>query len=79
MRKILLLIFILMLISVIACQQAVEKKEDIKKIEATEAGAAEPAVDAVGDDLNSINAIDRDLSDNELGDLDAGLADVQDI
>jgi len=86
MKKILLLIFILMVIFIAACQQAkqdvIEKKEDamkkapeIPKVETT----GETAVDSIGDDLTNVNNVEKDLSADELSDLDAGLADVQNI
>ena len=37
------------------------------------------AVDAVGNDLNSIDSVEKDLDTDELSDLDSGLADVQNI
>ena len=88
MRKILLLIFILLIISAAACQQAAKKETvpaDVMK--KTEAPATAPkvettgnaAVDAVGKDLNNVDTVDKDLSADQLGDLDSGLADVQKI
>ena len=85
MNKILLSIFILLIISISACQQAakepvMEKKEDamqkeVPKVETT----GEAVVDAVGNDLTNVNNVEKDLSTDELSDLDAGLTDVQNI
>lgn len=78
MRKILLLVLILMLISVAACKQAAEETE--KKIEApTAETTGEAVVDAVGNDLNAVNDVEKDLGTEELGDLDSGLDDIQNI
>lgn len=79
MKKLLFIVFTIFLISIAACQQAV--KEDVKK--APEAPKVETtgdaAVDAVGKDLTNVDTIDRDLSTDELADLDSGLQDVQNI
>lgn len=79
MKKILLSIFILLIISIVACQKAVqkevEKAPEAPKVETT----GEAAVDAVGNDLNNVNSIEKDLSDDELSDLDSGLTDIQNI
>lgn len=86
MRKLLTLFFILMVVSIVSCRQAAEKgvmeKKDMgkappetPKVETT----GETVVDAVGNDLNNINSIEKDLSTDEFSDLDSGLADVQSI
>lgn len=85
MKKILLSMIVLMIISVLACQNAVQepvtdKKADvIEKTPATAALTGDAAVDAVGNDLNTVDSVDKDLSADELSDLDSGLADVQNI
>ena len=85
MKKILLSIFILLLVSVAACKQAAEKEVMEKKEEVMEKETPKvettgnAAVDAVGNDLNSIASVEKDLSTDELNDVDAGLTDVQDI
>ncbi len=80
MKKILFLFFVLIVISIAACQQAkqdvMEKKTDVmEKAPAT----GEAVVDAVGNDLNNVDTVEKDLGTDELGDLDAGLTDVQNI
>ena len=70
MKKVLLLLFMIMVISITACQMPVQK-------EVTQTGDA--AVDAVGNDLNTVDTIDQDLNTDELGDLDTGLGDIQNI
>ncbi|MDP3765472.1 MAG: hypothetical protein Q8R04_03085 [Nanoarchaeota archaeon] len=94
MKKVLLLILVLMIISLAACQQqakepAMEKKTDVmeKKDGAMQKAPEAPkvettgdaAVDAVGNDLNNVDSVDKDLDPDQLSDLDSGLADVQNI
>lgn len=85
MKKIFLFIFVLMVISIIGCQQAVkkevmEKKEEAKVTETPKVDTTgEAVVDAVGSDLNNVNNVEKDLSDDELSDLDSGLADIANI
>ncbi len=77
MGKMLLLILILIVISIAACQQnqdVVEKKSD-----AMEKTVGDAAVDAVGNDLNNVNTVEKDLSADGLSDLDSGFEDVQNI
>ena len=81
MKKLLLFLFVLFVISIVACKpvakETMEKKEGVTKAPAETTGEA--AVDAVGNDLNTVNSIEKDLSADELSDLDAGLSDVQNI
>ena len=86
MRKLLLSIFILLFISAVACQQAVKKEtapaDVMGKAETAvpQAGTTgNAAVDAVGNDLNTVNAEEKDLGTEDLSDLDSGLSDVQNI
>ena len=85
MKKIIFLILVLVLISISACQQAaketvMEKKEGVmEKTEPKVEATGNAAVDAVGNDINNVNNVEKDLSTDELGDLDAGLSDVQNI
>ena len=87
MRKILLSIFLLMLVSVVACQQAAKKEttgqdamEKTKTITTPQPDATgNAAVDAVGSGLNKANADENDLGVDNLGDLDSGFSDVQNI
>jgi len=84
MKKILYLVIVLLIISIVACQQVPKKdfKDVMKKKEVTiemPATTGDAAVDAVGNDLNNIGTVDKDLSADELADLDSGLQDVQNI
>ena len=100
MKKIILSVFILMVIFIVACQQAA-KKEVGCTAEAficpdgsavgrtgpncefapcpTTGATGDAAVDAVGNDLTNVDAVEKDLGTEELDDLDAGLADIQTI
>jgi hypothetical protein len=90
MKKILFLVLVFMLISIVACKKAVEKETtgameekgeamtkttETPKVEKT----GDKAVDAVGNNLNDVNSVEKDLSTDELSDLDSGLSDVQNI
>lgn len=85
MKKILLSIFVLLLIFVIACQQAapkdaMEKKEDVMQEKAPVVDVTgESAVDSVGNGLNDASSVEKDLGTDELADLDSGLSDIQNI
>lgn len=80
-------ILILLVISIIACQPAkkevMEKEEEAMAKETpqveTPPATGEAVVDAVGNDLNNINNVEKDLSSDELSDLDSGLSDVENI
>ena len=87
-KKIVFIIFfVLILISLTACKKSVEKgvmekkgeemtkTTETPKIETT----GEKAVDSVGNDLNDVNSVEKDLSTDELSDLDSGLSDVENI
>lgn len=84
MKKLLFLIFVLVLMTIAACQQAAEpaagkKEEAMQKIEPQVETTGDAAVDAVGNDLNNVNSVEKDLGADELGDLDSGLSDIQNI
>ena len=79
MKKILLLILIVALLFVVACQKAVtsvvENKAPIEKKTAT----TDATVDSVGKDITNIDSVDKDLNSDDLSQLDSGLSDVQNI
>ena len=84
MKKLLFFIFVMMLVSISACKQAVKeeiKKEEVitqesqTKVETT----GEAVVDAVGNDLNSIQSVEKDLGTEELNEIDSGLQDIENI
>jgi len=100
MKKILLSIYILLIIFIVACQQAAKKEvqctlEAFQCPDGSYVGRTGPncefapcpttpttgdaAVDAVGNDLTNVDAVEKDLGTDELSDLDSGLADVQNI
>lgn len=53
----------------------VEELKETPEVETT----GDPAVNAVGKDLGNVDSVEKDLGADELGDLDSGLADVQNI
>ena len=73
MKKLLALIFVLMLVSLVACKKgAMEKKtEDL--------AANEPVVASVGNDINTVDSEEDDLTAEELEDLDSGFSEVENI
>ena len=82
MKKLLLPMIIILIISLAACQQAkepvMEKKTDVmEKTPIT--GTGEAVVDAVGNDLTNVDTVEKDLSTDELSDLDSGFENVQNI
>ena len=84
-KKILSIIFILMIILTVSCKQTVKKdvmegKDVGKQAELPKVAlTGEASVDAVGNDLNNVNSVEKDLSADELSDLDAGLNEVEKI
>ena len=70
---------IVMVISIVACKKAVKeetpKLPETPKVETT----GNAAVDAVGNDLNSIASVEKDLSTDELNEIDSGLQDIENI
>ncbi len=83
MKKTLMLIFILLVVSVAACKQAAEQGVPGQKT--TESPLSPPAVtedkavSSVGSDIGSIEDIEKDLGTGDLSDLDSGLNDIQNI
>ena len=88
MKKILLSVFILLVISLAACQQAAKEpvmekngdvmQKEVPKVE-TAPATGNAAVDAVGNGLTNVDDVEKDLSSDDLSDVDDGLADVQNI
>ena len=91
MKKILAFVFVLMIGSIVACQQpakqdSIEKKGAMadssaqKTVENHDAmGISSDAVDGIGSGMNEASSTDNDLSDDGLSDFDSGLQDVQNI
>jgi len=84
MKRIRLVICIAILITIVACQQGV-KKTPAENTQAsgaqvtTSTDTGDATVDSVGNDLNNVNNDEKDLSTNNLSDVDSGLQDVQNI
>lgn len=78
-----LLIFVVFLIA--ACNQAKKQQQEVIQKTVTPAAATaeaptgNAAVDSVGQDISNVDNIEKDLNTDQLGDLDAGLQDIQDI
>ena len=68
----------MLLVSAVACKKSV-KQDVISKNDAMQKTTTDPAVDSVGKDLNNVDAVDKDLSDDQLSDVDSGLSDVENI
>lgn len=80
MGKLLSFILIFFVISIIACQPAKEKVMEKKQVTIEKpAATGDAAVDAVGKDINNVDSIDKDLSADQLSNLDSGLSDVEKI
>lgn len=71
-------ILVLMLVFIAACQQAkpgaMEKPADVPA-----AATGDAAVDSVGNGISNVDNVEKDLSSDELNDLDSGFEDVQSI
>ena len=80
MKKILFLILVIVSLFAVGCQKAgtgvVENKAPIEETTATTTDAI---VDSVGNDINNVDSVDKDLSSDDLSGLDSGLNDVQTI
>lgn len=73
-------VFILLLVFILSCKKAVDKEVMTKPVETpTIETTGDATVDAVGTDLNNIGEVEKDLSTDELNDVDAGLTDIQNI
>ena len=81
MKKIIVILLMLMVVSFVACQKAPSKETMEKGTGVMEKPTAtsDATVDSVGNDLNNVDNVDKDLSSEELSDLDSGLSDVDSI
>ncbi|MEK6983841.1 MAG: hypothetical protein AABX33_04675 [Nanoarchaeota archaeon] len=65
---------------VITNEELTKIKEDMTKTTPAQQGTTgNAAVDAVGKDLNQVSNEEKELSTDQLGDLDSGLNDVENI
>ena len=78
MGKLKCLFLMLMLLSVVACQKAKTGVVDDSDQQKTNTGE-DATVKSVGADINNADSVDKDLSADNLSDLDSGLADVENI
>ena len=83
MIKILMTIFIMILITIAACQKSVQQQPpattQVKTITPSHPTqtTADPAVDAVEKDLSNADSVEKDLNSDNLN--DSGLSEIQDI
>jgi len=78
MKKLLIFVFVLLLISVAACKKTV-KQDVMEKKPVAQQPAADAAVDSIENDLNSVDAVEQDLNTDELNDIDSGLSEIENI
>ena len=87
-RKAIAIMLLILALSLVACQQANKdttsgKEDSMKKTEASPPAPVETtgnaAVDAVKNDLNKASNEDKELSTDELSNLDSGLTDIENI
>ncbi|MBI2557821.1 hypothetical protein HYW20_00720 [Candidatus Woesearchaeota archaeon] len=76
MKKIFLISIAILAVLMIACKPATQVPADVMQ---KPAATSDAAVDAVGTDINNVDSVEKDLSTNDLGDLDSGLSDVENI
>lgn len=84
MKKILLVLLAVILVSGIACQQATRQqasqKPEVPASTAAPGGTAgDAAVDSVGKNLNNIDNVEKDLNADQLNDINASLQEIQNI
>lgn len=65
-----------LLLSLIACQKQPEKLQDTVP---TDTATGDATVDSVGNQLTAADSDSEDLDPNSIGDIDSGLADVENI
>jgi len=78
MKKVMFALFLLIIISLTACQAP--KKDVVEK----ESGAIQKpvedaAVNSVGSGINNVDSVDNDLNSDELSGIDSGLTDIENI
>ena len=72
-KKWVLLIFAALLISMAACNKPTAKEVGVQKATAID------TTGGFGNDLNSTDNVEKDLSADQLDGVDSGLADIQNI
>lgn len=72
-----MLVLIILVVSLAACKPAAQAPA--KDVMDKPAATGDAAVDAVGNDINNVNSVEKDLNADELSDLDSGLSDVENI
>lgn len=77
-----MLLAVFLLISVYACQPKIDvmqKPSEIQTQQPTTEATGDSAADSFGNDMSNVNNEDKELSSSELGDMDSGFSDVENI
>lgn len=80
MKKIILVLFMLLVVFITACQAP--KKEiqtPAAKPAAIETPVQDATVNSVGAGINNVDSVESDLNVDQLSDLDSGLSDIEKI
>ena len=78
MKKAILVVFVLLVIFMTACQ-APKKEASAAKPAAAEKPVEDAAVNSVSAGISNVDGVESDLNVDELSDLDAGLSDIENI
>ena len=78
MKKTILVIFMLLVVFMTACQ-APKKEASVTKPVAAETPVEDATVNSVGSGINNVDSVESDLNVDQLSDLDAGLSDIENI
>lgn len=78
MKKVILILFMLLVVFITACQ-APKKDAAAAKPAAVETPVQDAAVNSVGAGINNVDSVESDLNVDELSGLDSGLSDIENI
>ncbi len=78
MKKAILVVFMLLVVFMTACQ-APKKDTAAAKPAAAETPVQDATVNSVGSGINNVDSVESDLNVDQLSDLDAGLSDIENI
>ena len=78
MKKTILVIFMLLVVFMTACQSP-KKEAPAAKPAAVETPVQDATVNSVGSGINNVDSVESDLNVDQLSDLDAGLSDIENI
>ncbi len=77
MKKTVLVVFMLLVVFITACQAPKKDTAVTKPVAVTPVEDA--AVNSVGAGINNVDSVENDLNADELSDLDSGLSDIENI